>query len=314
MVDTMVVLIVMPDRWYDAVQLRDNLRRFDPTLDVRIWPDGGAADEVEVVVCWRHPGGLMRGFPNLRLVVSFGAGVEHLMSDEQLPDCVPIVRTVDPTLIADMVGYVTTAINHYHRLFATYRADQASHTWRPRPYGRNLSALVLGMGRLGSAAAAALVELGFQVTGWSRSDGPASDDVNRIAGRVELDRALGTADSVTCLLPLTNETKDLLDARFFSMMKRGSLLVNVGRGGHVVEQDLVDALAADRPAHAVLDVFREEPLPEDHPFWDHPKVTMTPHVAALTDPLAAAERVADCCRRLRAGEPLLDRVDLTRGY
>ena len=310
----MVLLILMPDRWDDAIKLRDNLRRLDRSLEVRIWPESGDESSVDVIVSWRHPAGVLRRFENLKLLVSFGAGAEHLLTDDGVPDDLPIVRTVDPVLIRDMVGYVVTVINNHRRGFFKYQTDQRAHRWNPQAYQRMPVALVLGMGRLGSATARTLADLGYRVVGWSRKNRRDEGGLEVVVGWDELFRVLPEADSVTCLLPLTPQTRDMLDASFFARMKEGSLLVNAGRGGHLVERDLVEALDRDRPGHAVLDVFREEPLPDDHPFWEHPKITITPHVAALTDPFAAAERVVESCRRLRAGEPLLDRVDLERGY
>ncbi|MEN8164051.1 MAG: NAD(P)-dependent oxidoreductase, partial [Acidobacteriota bacterium] len=185
--------------------------------------------------------------------------------------------------------------------------------WRPRPYEFVSTVLVLGMGRMGSAVAHGLTGVGHRVIGWSRS-GRVVAGVECVAGRQALEEVLPQADVVVCLLPLTPNTEGILGHEFFSLMKKRSLLVNVGRGGHLVEHDLIAALANGRPGHAVLDVFRQEPLPANHPFWVHPAITVTPHVAALTNPRGAAERIAENRRRLHAGEPLLDLVDRGRGY
>ncbi len=309
----MVVVIVLPGRRSDARRLADDLRAIDVSIEPRIWPEAGDPEEVEAVVAWKHPPGLLREFPRLRLVLSFGAGVEHLLADPGLPPGIPLVRTVEPGLLSGMAEYVVSAVAQHRRHWEAYREDQRAARWNPRNYELSHTVLLLGMGRLGRSVARALKAAGLSVEGWNRTGGSA-DGVPCRSGRDALLDAASRADAVVCLLPLTGETENILDRDLFGVMKEGSLLVNVGRGAHLVENDLIEALGRNRPAHAVLDVFRKEPLPGDHPFWSHPSITVTPHVAALTDPGGAAERIAENLRRLRSGEELLDRVDRERGY
>jgi glyoxylate/hydroxypyruvate reductase A len=308
------VVIIMPGREAEAGRLAEGLRRRLPSTAVGVWPEYGAADEVTAVVSWRHPPGVLEGFPALRMVASFGAGAEHLLEDAAVPAGVAVVRTVADGLARDLAEYVVAAVTRHRRRLREHERDQRRRRWRPRTYPARWTDLVLGMGRMGVVSARALAALGHEVLGWRRSVAAPVSGVNCLAGMPALADALPDADAVVCLLPLTPATGDLIDESFLARMKPGSLLVNVARGRHVVEDDLLDALDRGRPKHAVLDVVRTEPLPPEHPFWDHPGVTLTPHVAALTDPEAAADRIADNLRRLDAGEPLLDEVDRELGY
>jgi glyoxylate/hydroxypyruvate reductase A len=303
----------MPERPEDAHRLAADVQNLDRGIDARVWPEAGDPEEVEMIVAWRQPQGLWSSFPNLRLVASFGAGVESLVGDADLPANVAVVRTVDGALAHGMAEYVVTAIADWRRGWTSYRKDQDLGRWRPRSYSFACTVLVLGMGRMGSGVVRSLEAVGHRVLGWRRS-GKALNGVEGFSGRSGLEAALPEADVVVCLLPLTPDTEGLLEGTLFSRMKKDSLLINVGRGAHLVEEDLIPALESGRPGHAVLDVFRREPLPEDHPFWKHPCITITPHVAALTDPKGAAERIVENWRRLQSGETLVDLVDRGRGY
>ncbi len=309
----MTLLIVLPGREDEARRLAADLRTVDRGIEVWVWPEIGDPKDVEMVVASRHPRGLLDSFPNLRLVAAFGAGVEHLVGDPDLPEGVDIVRTVDSALANGMAEYVVAAVADWRRGTKVYLRDQELGRWRPRAYAFSSTVVLLGMGRMGLAVGQALGAVGHRVIGWSRS-GRIFDDMECVAGRKVLEEVLPQADVVVCLLPLTPDTEGILGHELFLLMKEGSLLVNVGRGAHLAEDDLISALAEGRPGHAVLDVFREEPLPASHPFWKHPAITITPHVAALTDPRGAAECIAENWQRLQAGEPLLDRVDRSQGY
>lgn len=295
----------------------DVLRRVlaEELSDVRVaeWPSVESPAEVRMAVVWNHPEGALRSFPNLELVCSYGAGVDHLLRDPDLPANVGIVRVVDPQLVTDMVEYVVGVACAHHRGFATYREQQRGTAWAPHEYSRAPRALVLGLGELGGAVARALVSLGWRVTGWSRSGRPA-DGVDSTMGRDALERSVADAELVVCMLPLTPQTDGLVDHALLRRMRPEALLLNVGRGRLVVEADLLAALDAGRPGAAWLDVFEQEPLPPEHPLWVHPRVTVTPHVASLTDPSVAARLVADVWRRLERGEPQQHRVDPARGY
>ena len=268
------------------------------------------------VVANPQPGSLSR-VRGLRLIQSLWAGVDRLMADATVPAQVPLARMVDPAMTAAMVESALWAVTALHRGFFTYARQQQQAQWVQHPQRRadEVQVLVLGLGTMGAAVSAALAAQGYGVTAWRRREGPpGSSGVRVLHGAQGLEAGLDDAEVVLNLLPLTPHTRGLIDAGFLGRMKAGAALVNFGRGGHVVEADLLAALAAGRLAHAVLDVFASEPLPADHPFWQHPRVTVLPHVAALTDLRSAADVVASNLARLQAGQPLLHLVDRARGY
>ncbi|MCW5660904.1 MAG: glyoxylate/hydroxypyruvate reductase A [Burkholderiaceae bacterium] len=273
---------------------------------------------IEVAIVANPAPHSLDGLPRLRLIQSLWAGVDRLFDDPTLPPDVPIARMVDPALTAAMSETALWAVLSLHRGFFVYQRQQRNAVWRQLPQRRadELPVTLLGLGTLGLACARALAQQGYRVTAWTRDGSPR--DVPAGVVHVHGDDALwpclnGTAIVVN-LLPLTPATRGLLDARFFGALPRGAALVNLARGAHVVEADLRAALGSGRLGHAVLDVFDSEPLDPKHPFWRHPKVTVLPHVAALTDPRSATAVVASNVRALAEGQPIAHLVDRTRGY
>ncbi len=307
----MALLILMPNR--DASALAGALDLLDPTLDVRVWPQCGNTDDIVAAVTWNHPFGELARFGNLRLVSSYGAGVDHLLSDPGLPRDVALARFVDRRLVDDMAEYVLTAVLAWRRGWAEHRDAQLEGRWAPRSYPRSTSVLVLGLGQLGAASARRLAAAGFATAAWSRT--PHSlPGVRCVQGSGGLLDVLPEADVVVCMLPLTAATEGILDRGFFAGMQRGSYLINVGRGRHLVEADLLAALDQGRPAGACLDVFADEPLPLEHPFWRDRRITVTPHVASLTDPASVAEQLVADLRAMDGGGEIRHPVDRERGY
>jgi len=287
-----------------------------PDLRVRVWPDIGDPERVEYALVWASPDRMLHELPNLRAVFSLGAGVDHL-TGSSVPEYVPLVRMVDPALTEGMVEYVLYQVLRHHRRMRDYEHQQSAREWtvheQVRPGERRIG--ILGMGQLGSACGRALAELGFDVAGHVRTPRRSADDgIPLYAGPGQLAEFLGRSDILVCLLPLTTETLALLDRETFQHLPAGAVLINAARGGHLVEDDLLLALGEGRLSHAVLDAFREEPLPAGHPFWRHPHITVTPHVASLTNPVTGARQVADAIRADRAGRALPNTVDRTRGY
>lgn len=284
------------------------------------WLDGAAAravaQTVRVAVVANPAPGSLQGLPRLELIQSLWAGVDRLLADPTLPAGVPIVRMVDPALSAAMAETAVWAVLSLHRGFFRYARLQREARWAPHGQRRadEVCVAVLGLGQMGRAAAQRIAAQGYRVQGWSMGPGVAATGFGVVHGEAALPPLLAQADIVVNLLPLTPATAGLLDAARLSLLPPHASLVNLGRGAHVVEADLLAALDAGRLRHAVLDVFREEPLPADHPFWRHPRVTVLPHVAALTDPRSAAAVVAANVRAWAAGETLNHRVDRARGY
>ena len=275
---------------------------------------------VRFAAAWKHPPGSLGGLPNLRAIFSLGAGVDHLMDDPHLPD-VPVVRAVDPDLTNRMSEYVVLHCLLHLRQQRRYDAQQRERVWfddRHQPAARDLRVGVMGLGVLGRDAAAKLRAMGFDVAGWSRSP-KVVQDLAAFSGADGLDRFLARTDILVCLLPLTGETRGILHRALFQKLARdgrlgGPVLVNAGRGGLQVEADILASLDDGTLGAATLDVFEREPLPADSPLWTHPKVTVTPHNAAMSAPDAIAALVAEGIRADEAGSPLKNAVDRRLGY
>ncbi|MBE7376778.1 2-hydroxyacid dehydrogenase [Pseudomonas lopnurensis] len=259
--------------------------------------------------------GSLQGLTNLRLIQSLWAGVDRLLADPSLPADVPVTRMVDPAMNAAMAETALWATLSLHRDFFAYARQQHTGTWRPLAQRRadEIQVTLLGMGQMGRACAGRLLALGYRVEGWNLHGGSV-EGMPLHSGMAALWALLGRSDIVINLLPLTVQTTDLLNQRFFDALRPGAGLVNLARGAHVVEADLLRALDNGQVGQAVLDVFRSEPLPADHPFWHHPKVMLLPHVAAATDLRSAARIVAQNLQALRDDRPLAHRVQRTRGY
>lgn len=301
----------------DPARWRAELSARLPDLEFRVWPAGvGDPLEIDYALAWRPKPGALRAFPNLKAIFSLGAGVDHLFRDPNLPAGVPVVRLVDKALTRNMTEYVVHWVLHHHRGFRQYAELQRQGEWRtlpiPDPPARKRVG-IMGLGVLGGAVARALLGLGFTVVGWSRT-AKHIDGVESFAGDGGLASFLGRLHILVCLLPLTPETEGIIDRRTLSALPAGAFVINVARGGHVVEQDLLAALDSRHVAGATLDVFREEPLPEGHPFWSHPRVIVTPHVASQTDPRSAADEVAANIRLIRAGKSPINIADPAQGY
>jgi glyoxylate/hydroxypyruvate reductase A len=298
-----------PKRW--AELFRDQLAGHE-VLD-----EMPASDHVPVayVVVGRPPPGLIGRLTGLEVVLSLNAGVEHLLADGEVPGHIPIVKLVDDGLTAGMVDWVLAETLAWHRNLLAYRTQQAERRWAPLPekLARERRVSVLGVGALGTPVVELLVRVGFATRFWSRTPHDIGGAAG-FAGRERLGAAVEGADILINLLPLTPQTTNLLDRFVFEQLAPGALLINAARGAHVNEVDLLAALDSGRLSSAVLDVFREEPLPPDHPFWAHPKVTVSPHVASPTHPQTAVAAMAANIRRYERGEPLLHVVDRARGY
>ena len=309
----MVLLVNAPTENGNA--WREMFLELDPSLEVRVWPDVGDPAGVDVAFAWRtQPGDLAR-YPNLRAVFSLGAGVDGMLADPAFPRQVPLVRMVDPNLGMLMTEYVLAAVLRHHCELDHYHRLQQAGRWekRVRPSAGERVVGIMGLGELGTRAAVALRGLGFNVRGWSRRIRTVPG-VETCAGDAGLSALLASSQILVCLLPLTAQTRGILSASTFARMPRGSCLVNAARGGHVVDADLVAALDAGHLSSATLDVFETEPLPAGHPFWTHPRILITPHIASVTSLPTAAALVIENLKQWRAGGTLRNVVDPDRGY
>src|SRR5438067_3401300 len=286
-----------------------------PEHEIRYWPEAGDRAQIDYAMVWHPEPGLLASLPNLKLIVGLGAGVDHILRDPSVPKGVPIMRLVDPYMTDAMSEYVTLSVLRLHRQDLDYLAQQRAQIWEEREQKNAAERPVgiLGFGTLGQDASGKLQALGFPVAGWSRTAKEIAGFAT-YAGADGLDGFLAKSEILVCLLPLTAATEGILNAGLFARLPRGAGLVNAGRGGHLVEADLIPALDAGQLSGAVLDVVREEPLPAAHPFWSHPRIIVTPHIVAETHPPTAAAIIRDAIRRLAAGQPVANLVDPAQGY
>jgi glyoxylate/hydroxypyruvate reductase len=308
----LALMFLSPDDPAEA--WRRELRARMPELEVRIWPEVGDPAAIDLALVWRPPPGELARYLNLKAILSLAAGIEWLIGDPTVPD-VPIARMVDPSLTRTMSEYVLLAVLRHHREFDRFEREQRARRWSYRfpPQATERRVGIMGLGELGAAVARRLTDHGFAVSGWSRTPKSLAG-VTAYVGRSELHAFLHRTDILVCLLPLTAETLGILDAETFASLPHGAFVINVARGAHLVEADLLAALESDHLGGATLDVFQTEPLPPESPLWSHPKVLVTPHVASYCLPATAADGVADNIRRALAGQPLRHQVDRTRGY
>lgn len=296
----------------------------------RIWRDIFAAEASDIgffdpsephdpatiryLAAWAPSAELIASLPKLEILFSIGAGIDQFEMG-RLPQHVRVVRMIEPGIMAGMVEYVTMAVLALHRNLIDYREAQKAARWAPVtlvPAGERRIG-VMGLGKLGQAVLKALAPFGFPLSGWSRSP-HAIDGVTCHAGETGLQAFLESCDMLICLLPLTGETRGILCRETLSRLPLGAGLINVGRGGHLVEQDLLSLLDEQHLSGAFLDVTDPEPLPADHPFWAHPRIVITPHIASMTRADSAARALIANIRRHEAGEPMDGEVARNRGY
>jgi glyoxylate/hydroxypyruvate reductase len=307
--------ILYADDPADAAAWAAAIRSLVPDVDLRFWPESGPAAEIDFAIVGGKAPGDLRGFANLKAIQSTWAGVNHLLADSNLPLDRPLARMVDQGLTVSMTEFIVLHVLDSARDGPRLRAAQRARQWLDLdPVApRNITVAVLGLGTLGADAATRLAGLGFTMRGWSRRRKEIAG-IESFAGGDGLKECLSGAHILVCLLPLTDDTRGILNAATFAPLARGGVLIHAARGAHLVEADLLAALQSGQLSRAVLDVFATEPLPADHPFWRHPRVTVTPHVAAITRPGTGAADIVENYRRAMAGERLINQVDRAKGY
>ena len=294
----------------------EELRKALPkNIAVRLYPELGNAEDIEFALCWQPKPGMLAGLPNLKLIFSMAAGFDHVLQDPQRPPNVPIVRIIDNTLSTMMSEFAAYAVLGFHRYMPEFHTGQRNKVWGRRwpRYTPETHIGVLGIGAIGADVARKLLALGFQVHGWSRTE-KSLDGVTCHTGESGLFEMLPQCHQIVSVIPLTAETKGIINKRTLAALPQGAYITNIGRGGHVVDEDLLAALKSGHIAGAFLDVFNEEPLPTDHPYWDHPNVIMTPHIAGEIVPRSCAHSIAANIERYRRGEQVHGIADLDRGY
>ncbi|MGB3532659.1 MAG: glyoxylate/hydroxypyruvate reductase A [Microcoleaceae cyanobacterium] len=286
-----------------------------PDLELRIWPDMGDISEIDMILAGFDLPPTLPDFPDLKLVISIGAGVDHILKNTSWVGDAVIVRLVADSLTAQMVEYVSLAVLTFQRRFRDYFTLQTAQQWQylPALNAESFVIGILGLGVLGATVASKLKLLGYRVRGWSRT----AKDIGGIEcfhGNEQFQPFLSQCRILICLLPLTPETTGILNLDTFFTLPQGSYIINVARGQHLVETDLITALNSGQIAGACLDVFQTEPLPQDHPFWLDKRIFITPHIAAVTLPHEVIDQVIDAIDANNTGKPLKNIVDIQRGY
>lgn len=309
----MAIVIIRQDgkikQWQDA------LKSAAPDLEVFSYLEEHPKEKIELALVWKHPAGELNKYPNLRCIASSGAGVDFIFEDPDYPKELPMTRVVDQMLASDMSEHVIAAIFSYLKNLGQYRLDQKNLVWKPREYRRisDVTIGVLGMGALGTVLAKDLIRFGFQGQGWARSKKHLSN-FTTFVGDPGLSDFLRTTDILVCLLPLTDDTSGILNKKLFAQLPKGAYIINVARGGHVLDADLLEMIHNGHLSGACLDVFHDEPLPPDHPFWKQDRIHMTPHYASVSDTRSVVPQILENYRRLQVGEPLQNLVLKERGY
>lgn len=309
----MSVLVVCPGK--DPENWVNELKNQHPGMNIYVYPEDHDKEEVEFALAWNHPRGLFQNYPNLKVIASMGAGVDHILNDPGLPADVRVTRVVDEMLTEDMSDFVLSQVMNHIRDLNYYARTQREKKWDRFQYKRpkDTKVGIMGMGILGKAVADKLFKNGFRVYGWSRTE-KNSENTTGFYGREQMEEFLQNCDILICLLPLTEDTKNILNADLFDMLPEGAYIINVARGEHLVEHDLMEMIDNGHLSGACLDVFREEPLPEEHPFWEHEKINITPHIASLTNPKSVVPQIVENYERMKEDEPLKNRVEIDKGY
>lgn len=294
---------------------KEHMQSLLPDIECRLWDEPGDDSDIEYALVWKHPAGGLNRFPNLKCIVSMGAGIDHVLVDPELPKNIPIIRTTGDDLTQRMREYVCLHVLRHHRRLMEIEAAQKTRQWAQavNPPANERGVGIMGLGRLGSDAAKALVAIGFKVSGWTRTPKSIAG-VACYSGEDNLGSFLQQSEILVCLLPLTKSTHGILNKDLFSRLPKGACIINAARGEHLVDEDLLAAFDANLIDYATLDVFHQEPLPDTHPFWEHPRVLITPHVASLIDPVSGGKAIARNLRLFIEGQHVPDLVDLEQGY
>lgn len=307
-----MAILIIPGK-FNANHWKQALLARDPALDIRIWPDTGNCADITFVLVWHYPPGELKKYPHLKCISSLGAGVDHIFKDPELPAQAAIVRVVDPLLIRDMTHYILWAVLQQVRHISLYQQQQQQAQWRPHVPFPEITIGIMGLGQLGQDAAQRLHALKFSVIGWSRT-AKKLPGIECLSGDAEWHAFLKRSAILVNLLPLTPQTENILNEDTFALLPKNAYIINVARGQHLVENDLLTALDSGHLSGACLDVFREEPLPANHPFWHHPKILITPHIASISNPASVAAQIVENYQRSLNNQPLLYQVNRELGY
>ena len=294
---------------------KEALLEIDSHLDIEIWPEVQNREQVTFAVCWNHLHGLLEYYPNLKGLLSLGAGVDHILKDNSISESVKLGRIVTPSLKEEIAEYVFNAVLSYRRNWAAYVTQAHEGRWKPHTVipKKKCKIGVLGLGEMGSSIVQRLIQNEYEVCGWSNST-KERKEIETFAGSEQLPAFLARTQILICALPLTTETEGILNLELFKQLQSPAYVINVGRGAHLIEEDLIYALDIGLLSGACLDVFEQEPLPESHIFWGRPNIMITPHVASVTPLDEASQFIVDDYKRVLSGIEMKLPVDRFRGY
>jgi len=308
----MALLFKVPDA--RGIAWQSLFQTHAPDIDLRLWPEIGEPSQVRYFAAWQPPQNLHERFPSLEVIFATSAGVDQFDLGE-LPEHIKVVRMLDPGIAQGIVEYAGFAVLSLHRQMPLYLQQQREKQWQVHeltPASKRRVG-VMGLGNLGVATLESLRPFGFELSGWARSQKDIPG-VQCFAGAEQLPSFLAQCDILICLLPLTDDTRGILNAKTFAAMPKGAQLINLGRGGHLVESDLLDALESGQLSHAIIDVLNDEPPATEHPFWHHPNIWLTPHIGANTSPDSAFDVLLGNIRRHQRGEAMQGEIARDQGY
>lgn len=300
----MSIILASTDFWEDMDVWSNSLRMAMPEMDINVYPDEGDINKVEYAVVWKHPKGILKKYPNLKAILSLGAGVDHIISDPDLPKGLPIIRLVDKKLTHEMCLHALHWVLHFHSDQYLYRIQQFNHEWNQKSsiQSEDRTIGIMGLGNIGKSIGDLLVNLDFKVIGWGARKKKALGLIDYSFGKDKLSSFLSRADILINVLPKTQNTANLLSKKELECLPKGSFIINIGRGGIIDESDLLILLDNNHIAAAALDVFTEEPLPENNSLWSHPSVYITPHIAGQSNPKSAAKTIAENIHNIQKGK------------
>ena len=312
----MALLISVSEFWEDEKVWHQWVQSELPEIDVRVYPDVGNENEIEYAVVWKHPHGILKRYPNLKAILSLGAGVDHILSDPDLPKDLPIVRLVDVKLTHEMCFHALHWVLHFHSDHFLYMKQQMDKKWQQQgsiqPEDRTVG--IMGLGNIGRGIGESLIDQGFKVLGWGANQKSSLGDIKYFFGKVQLSDFLVKTNILINVLPFSKDTKNMLRKDELKFLPRGSFIINMGRGGIINEADLLSLLDENHITAAALDVFEQEPLPTNNPLWSHPSVYITPHIAGQSNPKSSAKTIAENIRRIEDGKIPFPIYNITKGY
>ena len=312
----MSILLASTDFWEDMEVWSSGLQEAMPEMDIKVYPDEGDVNDIEYAVVWKHPRGILKKYPNLKAILSLGAGVDHIISDSELPKGLPIVRLVDKKLTHEMYLHSLHWVLHFHSNQYLYRIQQQSREWvqQSSVQSEDRTIGIMGLGNIGKAIGDSLVNLDFKVIGWGARPKNSLGEIEYYYGHEQLSEFLSQTDILINILPLTENTKNILTKNELKLLPKGSFIINIGRGGIINENDLLSFLNSGHINAAALDVFAQEPLPENNSLWGHSSVYITPHIAGQSNPGSAAKTIAENIRLIEKGESPYPIYSLNSGY